>query len=336
MIKLDFELRKRVNAELQPDAPVSEREWEMLDSQRILDQLRCGNLFPAGVAEKIKQLRDVYLLSPPPTKDRGGEVTSTRMRAMSELVAQDVRKDDAVLAFRKDVLGGRLLAKEKIAEWIYQKAELEGPSTVFLIVPLPPGVAVNLQRTGGELAIVPSKPINISKDWPAVATDIDMVSFPVEGKPARSMPVRTGGILDRLRVLSETLAERYGWLSSESTTFILADVPPVSTPLSARYEKKDISALSRIVLTIDPALSPREVSERYRDVRRQYFAGRHRSMSEKHHTLVLFMNSRPVEETYAGGMTAWNRKYPNWKYTSETNFGRDVQVARRRLLGLKP
>jgi hypothetical protein len=34
-------------------------------------------------------------------------------------------------------------------------------------------------------------------------------------------------------------------------------------------------------------------------------------------------------------MTAWNRAHKKWKYKEEANFGRDVRVAKNRLLGLK-
>ena len=111
---------------------------------------------------------------------------------------------------------------------------------------------------------------------------------------------------------------------------------PTIPTFAIRYEEKDLTALSRVTLAIDPALSPMEVALRYREARKRYIPSKHRSMSDKHTALVLFMNSRPAAETYAQSMAAWNREHQNWKYSRETNFGRDVQAARRRLLGSEP
>ena len=150
---------------------------------------------------------------------------------------------------------------------------------------------------------------------------------------AKPIPVAAGGVLDELRVVSDRLARRHTWTPAQATTFVLTGNTPLVSPLRVKVQSSHIPALSRLVLTVDPAISPRELAEHYRQARQQFVGKRHRSMSEKHTTLVTFMNTRPPKETYARSMTAWNRKYPKWKYKAVSNFGRDVKTARKRLLG---
>ena len=46
----------------------------------------------------------------------------------------------------------------------------------------------------------------------------------------------------------------------------------------------------------------------------------------------MFSTTRPKDEPLKKGMRAWNRKYPDWKHTERTNFGRDIAEVRRRLI----
>jgi len=59
---------------------------------------------------------------------------------------------------------------------------------------------------------------------------------------------------------------------------------------------------------------------------------RHRPLQEKKQTLVVFMSSRPPDETQRESMAVWNKDYAKWKYKEIRNFGRDVAAARRQLL----
>jgi hypothetical protein len=58
--------------------------------------------------------------------------------------------------------------------------------------------------------------------------------------------------------------------------------------LTTASQSRQLPALSRIALTIDPALSPQEVAEHYRQIRQEIMPARHRDLSEKHLQLALF------------------------------------------------
>ena len=302
--------------------------------KRLLHKRRIGEISSAALAETVRHTRvafspaNVAIPSPTP-KDRGGKVTELRIWALSKLAAQHAATDDGVLQFRKEILKGRLLTRDDIEPWIRKQASADGPHTIFLKIPLPHNNKLEIR----EECLVPHKPLMVSEQWPVHGTQVETLDYPGPGGFVRSEAVSVEGVLGRLRYLSETLAQRYGWQAGQATEFVLTG----TTPLIAAFEvgvrfRLSNPALSRVILTLDPTLSPREVAELYRQYRKQVLGGRHRSLSEKHITLVLFASSRPGGETYAETMKAWNQKYRKWRYARETNFGRDVQMARRRLL----
>ena len=59
---------------------------------------------------------------------------------------------------------------------------------------------------------------------------------------------------------------------------------------------------------------------------------RYRPLSGKHIQLALFSASQRDKKTKQQ-WSAWNKKYPQWKYSALSNFSRDSEVAKRRLTG---
>ncbi len=117
--------------------------------------------------------------------------------------------------------------------------------------------------------------------------------------------------------------------------FVLTGEVPLASAMRVQENLNfPVQAASRIVMTIDPTLMPQEVAEEYKRVRQRFLGEgrRQRKMEEKHLRLAEFSAMRPKDETLAKKMRTWNRRYPRWKYTQVTNFGRDVLEARRRLL----
>lgn len=339
MIKhIAHELRMQINAKLK--RPLSDKEWQYLQSEKILHKVSIAEITPDGAAAKVQQMREAFAGSSPRdskplllTKDRGGEATPARVRAISELVAAQAAQDESVIQFRDHVLRSHLLKLDHIEAWIRRHAEADGLPTRFLTVALPPGCELTLSDSG----IIPKSKLVISEQCPGVKWEARSLEYALPSdKDARSIPVARDGVLNRLRIISERLESRFGWQPAQATLFILTGLTPLVSTFRFECSTKDTPALARITLTIDPALSPREVAQKYREIRKRFVGTRHRSMSDKHSTLVLFMNARPEGETYAQSMAAWNRQYRKWKYAHATNFGRDAQVARQRLLAAGP
>ena len=96
--------------------------------------------------------------------------------------------------------------------------------------------------------------------------------------------------------------------------------------------RKSFNAASRVELTVDPGCSAKEVADAYQKARRALVGPRHRELSEKHIVLAQFGAERQKGKTLAKSMEQWNERYPKWKYTTVTNFGRDMNKAQQRLL----
>jgi hypothetical protein len=96
-------------------------------------------------------------------------------------------------------------------------------------------------------------------------------------------------------------------------------------------------ALSRIVLTVDPATPVRAVAERYAVERQRLLGKRPRDLSQKHRELARYLMRHGELGQWADLMQAWNaawaEEHPEWPYTLAGTFARDCQQARRRLLG---
>ena len=155
------------------------------------------------------------------------------------------------------------------------------------------------------------------------------------GGGLRSVETRVGGVLERLWVLSDDLEQTFHWSPAQATTYVLTGIPPVIETMASYVDRRNaVPALSRITITADPALSPHEVAEQYRQLRQAFIGARHRDLSGKHLALAAFLARRPKANLkWAELMAEWNGEHPDWVYTQPTNFGRDCAQATRRLLG---
>ena len=85
----------------------------------------------------------------------------------------------------------------------------------------------------------------------------------------------------------------------------------------------------------DPALTPGEVAQRYRNLRSGLIGARFRSMSEKHHRLAKFYGGHKEEcTTWAALMARWNHgEGRDWRYSRFETLARDCKQAWERLMG---
>ena len=154
-----------------------------------------------------------------------------------------------------------------------------------------------------------------------------------DGKAHRSMPTAADGVLEELRLLSVQLARQFLWAESQATLFVLTGGVPLVNLVGTRVQfRAKLPVLSRITLTIDPTLSPREVADHYARVRRRFTGRRHREITGKHLRLALFAADKTKGSSSKQRMACWNDEHPQWSYSRVTNFARDCAQARRRLL----
>lgn len=303
----DLELRVAINRRL--DLPLSDREWQYLDTQRHLNDLRSGRLSIDALAEKIRQMRSAFGTAPPEPRQRASSLPAQeRMQALAAALAEQVHL--FCRQFVDEQLKGSFLPENGIEAWLTSHAGTPEESLLgeFPVV------------LGDDNEFMPFGPCR----------SIRHLTLP--GPDGKHWYVRPGSTLDELRRRAEAVEELFGIPAPEAVRTILTGLPPRLEPIRISARFKYTPAASRIYMEIDPAMTPKEISLAYADYRRQLLKGRARRLSRKHLQLAKFMCTRPASEKGRESMAAWNRKFRQWKYTQVTNFLRDAAAAKRRLL----
>lgn len=143
------------------------------------------------------------------------------------------------------------------------------------------------------------------------------------------------GALTQLEELASYLAGAYGWLYTAAERFVLTGDPPLVFAVGVEFATRPrFPVLSRMVLTIDPAVPPRELAQMYSRLRGIYSPHRKRRLGVKHARLAEFGFAKPTDEPWKETLARWNFGWPKDRYTQMSNFRRDCRRAERRLLGL--
>jgi len=256
---------------------------------------------------------------------------------LSRAAAKDAAYDASVIAFREEVLEGALLKAEEVKEWINRQERSDGPATHWIRdVPVPSNHKITWLEKERRFGISPEL------EFPSMArafdfgitgagTQLKTLAYVVAGEQwVRYVPTAHGGVLDRLREITERLACRYEWDQASGTLFILTGAIPVIEPLSSQIDVAHDRFRRRVIeLRVDPALSPEQVAAHYRRLRQKIMPRRRvRELSEKHLRLAALEVERPADESWSTRMSSWNQSYPRWKYHHQSNFRRDVLKAR--------
>jgi hypothetical protein len=160
--------------------------------------------------------------------------------------------------------------------------------------------------------------------------------FPAPGGFPRVVGVPARSHLGEVAACSMALADRYRWLQVEATRVILTGEsrPVARCTVDFSVRSGSFGAPTRIVLTLDPDMDPREVAGFYREARR-FIAGtrdRVRPLSERSLRLAAWLASRPLDESWDHCQREWNRTHPRWRYPGRrSNFVRDARTAYQRL-----
>jgi len=267
-------------------------------------------------------------------KDSGSEAHTEAISAIFARMAQIAPVGVGV--FRAEVLQESLLDADDVEEWVLALASKEGEPSIYLTVAVSAST-IRSSAAQGSLR-VPWKRNAIVSD--EVRRQYLTYRARVNGRPCR-VAVRSGGVLDRLRRLSENLANAYCWEAADATGFLLTGITPRVSRLSVTArgvvdEALQTSANTRLVITVDPTVSPDEVAEAYAGKRRSWLrTERHRPLSRKHLRLAVFKGNRPTGETAAECLAAWNKQAlepDRYKPTQVSNFIRDANKAMDRLL----
>jgi hypothetical protein len=324
--------RREIDMELQ-GPPLSDAEWGLVRN-RSETHLRSGEIDPAGVAAEVAEARSAFGAPKEPfiaAPIRGNPARNARADLLSAMLSNALNSDGLVTEFREDVLDAGLIPLDKLDVWIRDKATAEGYSA-WLEVPVAPLSKSPFPWVLEEGRVFPTEPLTISEDNPAAGFHYRWLEYTITGETLRRVKTAQGGVLERLRVLSVELSKIRLFQvvpASDLVPLVLSGHPFRVNALSQDINLA-IGCLSRVNLSIDPTLSPREVANAYSEMRKAIFPGRYRAMSEKHIRLAIFSATSPPDERLKSAMTRWNKLFPKWRYCEETNFGRDSKVAIRR------
>ncbi len=307
--------------------------WDYLVREGYVEEVEGGFADIDYLEVKYREFANVpreLLGATPKPRDSGRR--RIRLEILSDLMAEDAASDPAVINFRERHLPSGLITPDEAGTFISNNSADDGEPTTYLKVPLPDGH--ELTWDGPDVYAEP--PLTLSKATPATGYTVDLLHYlQLDDAAVSKIAVRRGGILDGLRLLSESLSGRYAWQKPQATVFVLTGVPPLLSSLRGGARLRPSQPISsRITMEIDPTLTPKEVVEGYKKLRDRWIKGRYRSMSEKHLRLAEFYKgSRDM--TWYALMTEWNRmhKKPDWRYSESQNFARDCKHAWERLMG---
>jgi hypothetical protein len=284
---------------------------------------------PREIKEKLK--------SPQPAPSLKG---ITRTTVLAEIAQAHAAQDPEVVQFREAALGGTLLKWHEIPPWITKEQEKERalPSVFLSAVPLPVGNDWRVTHRG----IVPDPPLVVGEEHPAGSTRVELLTYATpESSWERVVPVGHGGVLASLHYLSTKLARQYHWQPPQATVFVLTGLIPVLPAIGVAWDSVhfqtqagSVTALSRIVLTIDPTLSPKEVHSCFQSIRQRFLGAKWRDLNESQLKLARFALHCGDEETWPQRMDSWNRnaKIRKERYDNLSHFKRDCQHVMKKLL----
>lgn len=327
---------------------ISDELWEYLIRKHYVSEYVDGSMSAEDVAQEVRDIRQatgrrsgVRPTAPKMLTEKRGRATTSalevRQTVIAQIVASYAAKQIDVKHFRDKALGGVLLQWAEVANWIDRQRQSDGEPTNWVDAPLPPGVDLGHL----EDAIL-GRADHIPVRFPGAASALEHgygYRYLLYGVPdhdrRRSVAVTVGGTLDWLRIISQRLGHRFAWEPAQATVFVLTGLPPAVEPYRAEATViYSFPVLSRIKITVDPALSSHELRRQYSEVRQWMIGERFRPQTEKHLRLALVAAERDDEETWEDAWRKWNAEADNsdWTYDSEEHFARDAREALKRLL----
>jgi hypothetical protein len=345
--KTEAALRRKVESILGYRVP--DQLWGIAVDEKYVSEVLQGENSIDWLVEKLRawkakgDLREEQAprFIAPNRRHRRSKTVASHQEAVSDAIAEIVRQREDVRSFRRDVLHGQILKPEDVERWI-EEHRRDGAYPHAVLVRLKTGFEFD-DRDEFKL-----KPLLSSVEPEDIERFVSNDSLDY-GKPGsdRTHPVPIGrdGTLRVVYEISKTLARLFCWQEAQATVFLLTDLTPMidtelvglSQPpvVTLPYgEVKPLACLARLTMTVDPLLTPREVSQKYAKLRGRCLVSKPRAMSQKHLELAVFATKHPAVDRDA--MELWGREFPSWKYQRVSIFARDAREARARLLHRSP
>jgi hypothetical protein len=298
---------------------------------------------PAPWRESQRRLPTI-ILGPASNEAESRGDSPLRRDAISVLLASEAEKDPGVIAFRNKFLNGGTLRLAEVERWLKEQAQRdEGPRDWLAVpvVPDPQGTITtkvperDAENYGSHIRWRVAYEGEVSS-----CVESRYIAYGVPGdRWQRIQLIAPGGVLEKLWKLVKDLTSHYRpWTAGQAAMFVLTGLPPQVQVIEGRVEATPpLHAATRLVLTVDPAVTPQELAEAYSRMRAKVTPTRPRSLSIKHIRLALFSTEASDKDSWERKMQYWNdmypeAQYPGYTYNDRRLFRRDVLQARDRLL----
>jgi hypothetical protein len=283
-------------------------------------RLEAANVCIEEFLQKAGKAYLTYSSTNPATMLQERAKITDRAHILAVLRARDAAEEPDVIGFRKDVLNGKLLSPQAISAWIDTHAK-SGVGSSYAEIVLAENESPAFDKKTGTFVLTAKRSLTVTGQT---------TKFLEYGSPegwVKRVPAKAGSTIDHLRHLSERLAVRYRWQKAQATNFILTDAPPFTAGVESSVSLGPTSAV--ITLSLDVALTPRQVADAYRRIKKALLKSqRTKQLSIKHMRLATFSHAQDWKQE----MAKWNKKNPKWKYQTVAIFRRDALKARERLL----
>jgi hypothetical protein len=315
--ELESEIRERLGP------PLAETEWGYL-VEKSSDLIARAEIFGSeGIEDlvaEIAQGRDSFrgeARRDRPLAERMADVAtlteraSTHADAVGAILAAEASRRDDVAGFRREVLRGKLVRRERVERWIQRRA-------------------ASGERIERRVLGTPGEPgFETIDGLPVIRRYVETIEY---ATPDERFVQHAGSTtqLEPLRQLSVALAKHYGWQPAQATVFVLTGAAPIVSPVRVQTAIPRAKASARIKLDIDPTVTPREISRHYAHARSNLISERPRR-SERTYRLAIFADAHP-EGTWGERMNVWNDEHPDARYNHANNFQRDATRALSRVL----
>jgi hypothetical protein len=268
-------LRDQVAAEL--GGPVEDWVWDLLEDKGYVEDLGLGLMPTRELAATARRLMAALPgdTRPAPVREPGlpqaSEAARARIRALSAIYAEWASARTDLRRYRSGVLARTLPVMAEATGMTAPPADESG-----LLLPEHAGPWVrwcfDAGSPGGDgrrhvFELVAATKVH----GPRKVADL----WYIDGDQEKILTVPAGGMLGQLAGLADALVDDYRWRPSEATTFVLTgQAPEVSVYVgSAEIRYGEMSAASRVTMTLDPALSPEDVAGIYARLRQRFHAG---------------------------------------------------------------
>jgi hypothetical protein len=270
-----------------------------------------------------------------------------RQLAFAEVMARDASKNEQVVSFRRDYLGGRVLTPDQA------HAFLESPAARYFVIELflklhisaaehraeimghyervrdapndvdhrvtvrvdPPGVTRRVRYARRECPVVDGDQIDVRhcafKDTTRMAMktpDEVLLRYRDRDGLGEVAHIWPESVLDELRHRSSMLAEAYSWKEEDMVWFLLTGEPPQFSALTLRV-RMAAGNLTTVTMTAAPWVSAKTIEKNFQKVQKQVLVKGNHALSLRSIAVLRFVE-RNIRER--GKRPPWKELLDRW------------------------